>query len=495
MKQQSHRDQPFELRGSLFPEGKLRTQHRSHWKRRAAQNIYPYALVLTDIIIIVVLFSIFALIRHGGDIISVVSRRTLLALIGANVVGIYLAGGYNFATPKHSLRFVSEHLIMSLCVFVGAFFLIYSFVAYGSGMNSSRFVISSTIIGFTAISIAYRYVLGHIQARFERQNGICIIGVSPDAIDLYQRITKGPRALKVIPFSQNDDEVGNHLVADDPDSPVIRSISCLSLDSSIDGHYIESYVLTTNYDRLSPELRHRLIISLFSSNKIYSYEGFVTDYLQLVPPSRLSFDWPLQPGFNLHRSASYARSKLFSDRVLALFAIILLSPLILVTALAVRFTSKGPIIFKQIRTGLREQPFEIYKFRSMRVGSEKGPKYTVKNDNRLTPIGKFIRKTRLDELPQLFNVMKGDLSLVGPRAEWVDLVEDYEKKFPCYHFRHSVRPGITGWAQVNYPYGQNDADTLEKLAYDLYYVKNCSIMLDIRILVKTIYTVLFGRGQ
>ncbi len=495
MKQSLKKEPLTELTGPLFPGGENRREELRHRKRRAAHTIYPYALVVMDILIIVVLFSILSVLRHGGDLLAVISHRTLFAVTGASLVGTYLVGGYNYATPKHHVRFISEHIIVSAGVFVGVFFLIYSFVAYGKQMNSARSVIAFTLIGFTATSIVYRYILGRIQARFELRNGICTIGVSSETIDLYHRIKKSGRALKVLPFSINEEEVGKHLVEGDPDSPIIQSMSSLNLNSSMDGHYIEYYVLTVASNELPPILKQRLIIALFSRNKVYSYESFITDYLQLVPPSLLSFDWALQPGFTLHRSASYARSKLFTDRVLALIGIFMLSPLLILTALAVRISSKGPIIFKQLRTGMREEPFEIYKFRSMRVGSEHGSKYTVYNDERLTPIGKFIRKTRLDELPQLFNVVKGDLSLVGPRAEWVDLVVGYEQRFPCYHFRHSVRPGITGWAQVNYPYGQNDKDTLEKLGYDLYYVKNCSTMLDIRILVKTVYTVLFGHGQ
>ncbi len=131
----------------------------------------------------------------------------------------------------------------------------------------------------------------------------------------------------------------------------------------------------------------------------------------------------------------------------------------------------------------------------MKVRSEEGSMYTEKNDSRLTPIGKFLRKTRIDELPQFWNVLKGDISLVGPRAEWSELVKGYEAKFPYYHFRHAVKPGITGWAQVNYSYGASDQDTLEKLYYDLYYVRKHGLMLDLIIIIKTIYTVVFGRGQ
>ncbi len=157
--------------------------------------------------------------------------------------------------------------------------------------------------------------------------------------------------------------------------------------------------------------------------------------------------------------------------------------------------SPGPAIFRQLRVGMNEHTFMVYKFRSMCMGADKGDKYTRKGDARVTRLGNILRKSRIDELPQLWNVFKGDMSLIGPRAEWVELVRDYEMKIPYYHFRHLVRPGITGWAQVNYPYGENLQDTIEKLKYDLYYVRHYSFTLDFTIVLKTIYTMLGGKGQ
>ncbi len=121
--------------------------------------------------------------------------------------------------------------------------------------------------------------------------------------------------------------------------------------------------------------------------------------------------------------------------------------------------------------------------------------YTAKGDLRITRIGKFLRTYRLDELPQMLNVLSGDMSLIGPRAEWDKLVTDYEQQIPCYHFRHLVKPGITGWAQVNYPYGANLDDTLRKLEYDLYYIRHFSLQIDASIVLKTIHIMLFGKGR
>jgi lipopolysaccharide/colanic/teichoic acid biosynthesis glycosyltransferase len=151
------------------------------------------------------------------------------------------------------------------------------------------------------------------------------------------------------------------------------------------------------------------------------------------------------------------------------------------------------VFFRQTRVGRDRRPFPLYKLRTMRAATG-GARYTAKGDKRITRVGSFLRASRLDELPQLWNVLKGDMSMIGPRAEWDVLVADYEKQIPCYHFRHLVRPGITGWAQVNYPYGANLDDTLRKLEYDLYYIRNYSFRLDAAIVLKTVHVMLFAKG-
>src|SRR5262249_19647770 len=155
---------------------------------------------------------------------------------------------------------------------------------------------------------------------------------------------------------------------------------------------------------------------------------------------------------------------------------------------------RGPIFYHQTRVGKNRVPFQLIKFRTMRINADAYP-YTRANDDRITPIGRWLRTTRLDEIPQLWNVFIGQMSLIGPPAEWIRLVEDYEQKIPCYHFRHLVKPGITGWAQVNYPYGASLEDTLRKLEYDLYYIRYFSFVLDASIVLKTIHIMIFGKGR
>jgi lipopolysaccharide/colanic/teichoic acid biosynthesis glycosyltransferase len=164
-------------------------------------------------------------------------------------------------------------------------------------------------------------------------------------------------------------------------------------------------------------------------------------------------------------------------------------------ALYIRLSSRGPALFRQRRIGFEGQPFTMYKFRTMDEDAEKnGPRFATEDDLRLIRGAKFLRRSRLDEIPQLWNVVKGDMSLVGPRAEQVAFVRAFRKQIPFYEHRHLVRPGITGWAQVNYGYADDHADTVEKLTYDLYYIKHMSPVMDLRVLWKSVWTVLTGAG-
>ncbi len=190
------------------------------------------------------------------------------------------------------------------------------------------------------------------------------------------------------------------------------------------------------------------------------------------------------------------RAKRAIDVVAAAVGLVLGAPVMLVVAALVRLTSRGPALYHQKRVGYKNRVFVLHKFRSMRVDAEAhtGPVWARADDTRVTPIGRFLRKSRLDELPQLWNVLVGDMSLVGPRPERPEFVDELTREIPFYGQRHTVRPGLTGWAQVKYSYGASREDALEKLQYELFYIKNMSIALDMFIIVKTIKTVILRRG-
>ncbi|MCG7644935.1 TIGR03013 family PEP-CTERM/XrtA system glycosyltransferase [Alteromonas sp. Cnat3-28] len=190
----------------------------------------------------------------------------------------------------------------------------------------------------------------------------------------------------------------------------------------------------------------------------------------------------------------------FVNATLAFVVLLLAWPFMLLTALMIYiddgFRTGTSVLYKQERVGLNGKLFEIMKFRSMRPDAEiDGAKWASKNDDRVTRIGQFIRKYRIDELPQLFNVFKGEMAFIGPRPERPEFVEQLVREIPYYNQRHNVKPGLTGWAQLNYPYGSSVSDSMEKLKFDLYYVKHQSLLLDLLILIRTTEVVLFGRGR
>ncbi|MEM7432691.1 MAG: TIGR03013 family XrtA/PEP-CTERM system glycosyltransferase [Pseudomonadota bacterium] len=204
----------------------------------------------------------------------------------------------------------------------------------------------------------------------------------------------------------------------------------------------------------------------------------------------------LSPGFRAGRMRTFAKRAV--DLLVSGFAFLVAWPFMLLLAIAIKIEDgfSSPVFYRQERVGLHGKSFELLKFRSMVINAEaeRGAQFAEVNDSRVTRVGKVSRKYRLDELPQLLNVLRGQMSLVGPRPERTEFVADLTKKIPYYAERHSLKPGITGWAQMNYPYGSTDQDAHEKLQYDLYYVKNHSTLLDLVIMLQTVEVVLWGRG-
>jgi exopolysaccharide biosynthesis polyprenyl glycosylphosphotransferase len=184
------------------------------------------------------------------------------------------------------------------------------------------------------------------------------------------------------------------------------------------------------------------------------------------------------------------------DLSFSIMLAIISAPFVALTAIAIKLDSPGPMLYVQERVGENGRVFKIYKFRSMRTDAEQAgtPIWARDQDDRITRVGRFIRKTRLDELPQLWNIMRGDMSFVGPRPERPFFVEQLAKEIPFYLQRHAVKPGLSGWAQVKYQYGSTVEDAMEKLRYDLYYIKHLSIVFDLTIVLDTVKVILFGKG-
>jgi len=231
--------------------------------------------------------------------------------------------------------------------------------------------------------------------------------------------------------------------------------------------------------------------------RIYDLTDFYERFLFKLPVLNLRDGWLiLAHGFDLLHHAIQLRVKRLIDVVLSLALMLALSPLMLLVAIAIKLDSKGRVFYGQTRTGLNGVPFRLNKFRTMVEDAEpSGSRWAEESDPRVTRVGRLLRATRIDELPQLWNVLLGEMSFIGPRPERPDFNSKLEAAIPYYDLRHLVKPGITGWAQVLYTYGASVEDAREKLQYDLYYIKNYSVMLDIVILIRTLRVVLIGLGR
>ena len=228
-----------------------------------------------------------------------------------------------------------------------------------------------------------------------------------------------------------------------------------------------------------------------------TYKEFNEQIEQKIDITYIDKKWLLESmGFEILHNTTQQKIKRLSDIIFSVILLIVTFPIILATGIIIKISSKGPVFFRQKRLGLKNMEFEIIKFRSMKIHDQNEfSKYADENDPRVTRFGKFIRKTRIDELPQLICILKGDMSFVGPRPECNELCYGYMKNIPYYNLRHLIKPGVTGWAQVMYPYGISTEDAYRKLEYDLYYMKHQDVMMDLKIIFRTIKIVIFAKGM
>ncbi len=279
----------------------------------------------------------------------------------------------------------------------------------------------------------------------------------------------------------------------------------------LSGHFHErsiEFSLLTGLEWLNEKTQYSGIVVDGAADIPSQWQRFITQSLASGVPVMNSVDTyesllgkaPLDDYHELNfselsPSEIYLLFKRWLETLLIVLTLPLSLPLFLITLCLIKLESPGPAIFTQQRVGQGGKVFTLYKLRSMRLDSEaKGAQFASASDDRITKVGKVIRKLRIDEIPQLWNVVKGDMALIGPRPEQESFVESFEQQIPLYSYRHVVRPGITGWAQVTQGYADDEESTKEKLSYDFYYVKNVSFWLDLHIVIKTIYTILTGFG-
>ena len=449
---------------------------------------------LCDIVCWVLVYGFVGYMRRDAFFVSafefvLVDCITLIVIMQA----LYIVGGYNRNTETRGLTYTAEHILAVAAAAVISSLLIYSAAAYEGDMKPSRGVLLISFVLFVPISLLYRRFFRRMIVASVAQRAFLVIGSGELAAQFYQTYKQSPNPQQ-LEFVDNDTaRVGSTIAGEG--SPTIQGGIAAKL-TDLDRRY-SGVILAQSVDRLGQDLIERLVRTQFQRTRVYTLESFYEAHWRHVPMHTIDPFWPLQMGFQLARISPYHYLKRLFDVVASALLLVISSPLIVISGCLIRLTSKGPAIFGQIRVGREGHRFTAYKFRTMTASNDadEGDIYTRENDARVTRTGRWLRKLRIDELPQLWNVLKGDMSLIGPRAEWEKCVERYEKKIPFYHFRHLVKPGITGWAQVNYPYGDSEEDALNKLQYDLYYIRHYSLKLDAMIVLKTVHTMLFGKGR
>jgi len=425
----------------------------------------------------------------------------LLLPFGLVVLALYLIDGYRSRTDMLSLTYASEHLIALLISFLATLLLTFALIPKGHLLQQSRSVVALSFLALTPVTLFYRRRSSTARTRDRRMRPVVFVEDNGSRRTFAEECAKMNLTQSVL---YTRCAAASGLPPVDPSGNTLRDETSTESAEQVLGRIeegtlkVEALVLPESGAKFTPEVSKKLVRLCFVGVPTYTVELFHQVYWRKIPLSHLDQSWLFQEGFQLAREPVFGAAKRVADIMLAFLGLILAAPVLALAALAIWLDDRGPVFFSQTRIGKNGAPFRIAKLRTMRVtkGSEgPGDRYTRPGDGRITRVGGFLRVSRLDELPQLWNVLRGDMSLIGPRAEWDELVRDYEQKIPCYHFRHLVRPGITGWAQVNYPYGANVEDTRRKLEYDLYYIRHFSLLMDASIILKTIHTMLFGKGR
>ena len=413
-----------------------------------------------------------------GSRASVLAGGAVVVLVAMIAVGVY------GADALRSMRFAGARLLVAVSLGVIALTFL-DFLLPGRAFWRSTLAYA---MGISIVLLMFnRLLIGGILGAAAFRRRVLVLGSGLRAKRLRDLGEREEAGFAIVGFVAMND--GQGMVEEAIDRSAIHD-----LNRYVENLGVSEVVLALEERRNALPLKDLLRVKTAGVH-VNDFSSFVEREtgrvdLDTVNPSWLIFS----DGFSSGRALSSAAKRLFD--VLASSILLLLTfPLILLFALLVKLESRGPAFFRQTRVGLFGQDFELIKLRSMRVDAEKdGAKWAQADDPRVTRVGRFIRKLRIDELPQAWSVLKGEMSFVGPRPERPQFVEDLEDKLPYYAERHMVKPGITGWAQINYPYGASIEDSRHKLEYDLYYAKNYTPFLDLLILLQTLRVVLWHEG-
>lgn len=444
-------------------------------------------LLIGDVSLLYVALYITLLIRYSPNLTSELWMRHLIPfslLFVVWIVVFFINNLYTVQLIKNDFQFYG-YLVQNLIIntLIG-FTFFYLSPASLTSLRPLRVLLLLVVI-YAVLFLLWRISFYRLTGSRTLASRLLLIGVTPESIQLSELLERNPhygyKVSLIINFDQTPlPQTLQHI-------PHLKDLT--DLVNSIKKYKINT-VVTTNNPQHSPTIARYLFETLGIGLNYFNFPAFYEKLTGKIPIASLEKTWFLENLLSGNKPI-YEFTKRLQDIFFSFFFGILSLPLIPFIVLAIQFNSKGPILFKQVRVGRGGKTFTAMKFRTMVAHAEQeGPQWATRGDKRITRVGKFLRKTRLDEIPQFINILKGDMSFVGPRPERPEFVSLLSEKIPFYKERLLVKPGLSGWAQINFKYGDSIEDAMTKLQYDIFYIKNRSFTLDVSIILKTLNTIM-----
>lgn len=378
-------------------------------------------------------------------------------------------------------------------VFVSA--VVVSFINYGlflEPIGRGIFVLANIFV--LVLVFLWRVFCFYLFQHFRKAKRVIIVGAGRSGREIHKIIRDSEKDFSIIGFLDDDPAKQRNFSRKAGSEKIIGGTD--GLLEIFQKERVDQVVIAMSAEN-KPRLSQNMLKIRMAGGEITDMPDLYQQLMGRVPINFIPDTWFLKAkGFDWSEKSGMVKVKRFLDVVISFMLLVITLPIWLLIALAVKLSSKGPVFYTQQRIGRNDMPFTLIKFRSMIHRAEGDmPQWTGEKDTRVTAVGRVIRSIHLDELPQLLNVLKGEMSLVGPRPERPVFVREFKKKIPYYSLRHFLKPGLTGWAQVNYPYAASLEDSMKKLEYDLYYIYHMTLLLDLRILIKTLQNIVIRRKK
>ncbi len=443
-------------------------------------------LLIVDLIGLVGMYSLAHRLRIGSWIALDSAQLWVLVMIA--MITMYIMDVYRTEEPETRSRLPLSTFTAVIAVTIASMVFVYTIGITSFTPIFGRGVLPVAMAGFAIWAPLWRWLLTHWQEK--SINVLQWLVVSDrETYDLFSRDCKQKFSDMKLHWVDADG-IDTDGMDDEGSEPSILS------DINVRTPHRHGVIFSI-HSQLSPQLASRLMSLRFTGMPVLTLTEFYEQYWLKVPVLHLKDGWFVQTrGFNLVHDHIGLRVKRMLDLLISVIGGVIALPVLLLIGLIIPLDSRGKALYRQTRVGLNGRHFVLYKFRTMVVDAEaNGAQWASEKDSRVTRIGDFLRTSRLDELPQLWNLFKGEMSLIGPRPERPEFVSKLDQEIPYYDLRHLVPPGITGWAQVMYSYGASTTDARKKLEYDLYYIKNHSLQLDLAIMIKTVIVIFRRKGR